>query len=166
MPSPSFALQGRKVDKGVTDIRNLSSPHWRRWTGPPSRCVVPFTSFGENAKGADGKAAPVWFALGEDRPLAVFAGLRTRWTGTRKIAESEVSCDLHGFLTTEPNRKVGAVHPKAMPVILTEAEEIELWLTAPWREAGKLQRPLADGAPRIVARGAREDAPDDPRAAV
>ena len=29
MPSPAFALQGRKVDKGVTNIRNLGSPHWR-----------------------------------------------------------------------------------------------------------------------------------------
>jgi putative SOS response-associated peptidase YedK len=30
MPSPAFALKGRKVDKGVTNIRNVGSPHWRR----------------------------------------------------------------------------------------------------------------------------------------
>ena len=29
----------------VTNIRNTKSPHWRRWLGPSSRCIVPFTSF-------------------------------------------------------------------------------------------------------------------------
>jgi putative SOS response-associated peptidase YedK len=157
MPSPAFALRGRKVDKGVTNIRNLNSPHWRRWSGPASRCVVPFTSFSENDKGTHGKAVPVWFALDESRPLAVFAGLWTRWTGTRKLVEGEVTGDLFGFLTTAPNREVGAVHPKAMPVILTEPDEIEAWLTAPWREAYRLQRPLPDGALKVVARGKRKD---------
>jgi putative SOS response-associated peptidase YedK len=28
-------------------------------------------------------------------------------------------------VTTEPNAEVGAIHPKAMPVILTAPEEIE-----------------------------------------
>ncbi|AIQ89598.1 protein of unassigned function [Methylobacterium oryzae CBMB20] len=30
--------------------------------------------------------------------------------------------DLFAFLTIEPNAEVGAVHPKAMPVILTKPE--------------------------------------------
>lgn len=34
--------------------------------------------------------------------------------------------DLFAFLTTEPNVVVGPVHPKAMPVILTTPEEIEI----------------------------------------
>jgi hypothetical protein len=62
MPSPAFALKGRKVDKGVTNIRNTTSPHWRRWLGQVSRCVVPFTSFSENEHRPDGKIEPVWFA--------------------------------------------------------------------------------------------------------
>jgi len=157
MPSPAFALQGRKVDKGVTNIRNTGSPHWRRWTGPASRCLVPFTSFSENERDADGKRVPVWFALDETRPLAWFAGLWTNWTSTRKLAEGPVTCDLFGFLTTGPNREVGAVHPKAMPVILTEADEIEVWLTACWSEACKLQRPLPDGTLAVVARGETKD---------
>ncbi len=68
-----------------------------------------------------------------------------------------MTADLFGFLTSEPNREVGRIHPKAMPVILTEPEEIDLWLSAPWAEAAKLQRPLHDGALTIVAEGARED---------
>jgi putative SOS response-associated peptidase YedK len=43
MPSPAFALQGKKSDPGVTDIRNTKSPHWRRWLGVENRCVVPFS---------------------------------------------------------------------------------------------------------------------------
>ena len=157
MPSPAFALKGKKVDKGVTNVRNVGSPHWRRWLGPPSRCLVPFTSSSENDKLPDGRFEPVWFALDEDRPLAFFAGIWTRWTSTRKLAEGEVTADLFGFLTTDANQEVGRVHPKAMPMILTREEELETWLAAPWAEAARLQRPLPDGSLRIVARGERKD---------
>jgi len=44
-----------------------------------------------------------------------------------------------------------------MPVILTTPEEIETWMTASTEEALALQRPLADGALRIVARGDKQD---------
>jgi putative SOS response-associated peptidase YedK len=33
MPSPVFALKGRNSDPGVTNVRNVSSPHWRRGGG-------------------------------------------------------------------------------------------------------------------------------------
>lgn len=36
-----------------------------------------------------------------------------------------------GFLTTEPNVEAAAVNYKAMPVIFTSSEEIELSMTAP-----------------------------------
>ena len=65
--------------------------------------------------------------------------------------------DLYAFLTTEPNAEVGAIDPKAMPVILTSPDEVETWMTAPADEALKLQRPLPDGSLRIVARGVKED---------
>src|SRR3954453_12548950 len=157
MPSPVFALKGRNSDPGVTNVRNAASPHWRRWLGPESRCVVPFTSFAENEVLPDGSRPPVWFALDETRPLAFFAGIWTRWTSVRKVKKGETTNDPFAFLTTEPNREVGAVHPKAMPAILTTPEEIDLWMTGPAEQALNLQRPLADGSLTIVARGEKKD---------
>ena len=49
------------------------------------------------------------------------------------------------------------IHPKAMPVILTTAEEVDLWLAAHAPKALELQRPLSDDALRIVASGERQD---------
>lgn len=157
MPSPAFALKGSNSDPGITNVRNTASPHWRRWLGEASRAVVPFTSFAEPALRPDGKKENAWFALSEERPLAFFAGVWTRWTSVRKVKEGETTNDLFAFLTTEANAEVGAVHPKAMPVILTTAEEVARWLSLPAAEALTLQRPLPDGTLRIVARGGSED---------
>jgi putative SOS response-associated peptidase YedK len=137
-------------DGRTTNIRNVNSKHWR--LGVENRCVVPFTSFSEFNKPAGGD---IWFALDQSRPLAVFAGIWTRWTSVRKVKEGETTNDLFGFHTTEP--VVAPIHAKAMPVILTEPEEIETWMTAPAEEALKLQRPLAEGVLKIVARGMKND---------
>ena len=147
-------LLRREPDSGVTNIRNTSSKHWKRWLGVENRCVVPFTSFSEFNKAEGGD---IWFALDDSRPLAVFAGIWTNWTSVRKVKEGETTNDLFGFLTTEPNDVVAPIHAKAMPVILTKPDEIEAWLTAPAEEALKLQRPLPAGALKIVARGEKYD---------
>lgn len=149
------ALLKAEPDSGTTNIRNTSSKHWTRWLGPDNRCVVPFTSFSEFNRDAGGD---IWFALGEDRPLAFFAGIWVpAWTSVRKIKTGPETIDLYGFLTTEPNAEVAPIHPKAMPVILTTQEEVDAWLTAPAAEALALQRPLPDGSLSIVARGRRQD---------
>jgi putative SOS response-associated peptidase YedK len=157
MPSPVFALKGRNSDPGVTNVRNVTSPHWRRWLGIDNRCVVPFTSFSENEVLPDGTRPPIWFALDDARPLACFAGIWTRWTSIRKVKEGETTNDLFAFLTTEPNELVATFHPKAMPVILTTREEIDTWMEAPTPVALQLQRPLPDGALMVVARGEKQD---------
>lgn len=160
MPSPAIGLKGRNSDPGVTNVRNVASPHWRRWLGVEHRCLVPFTSFSENETLPDGTHPPVWFALGEDRPLAFFAGIWTNWTSVRKVKQGETTNDIFAFLTTDPNAVVAPIHPKAMPVILTTQNEMDQWMTAPSADALSLQRPLADEMLQIVARGGKADGAD------
>ena len=150
------ALLKLEPDFGTTNIRNIASGHWKRWQAIEHRCLVPFSSFSEYNT-IDGKKVPVWFAVDESRPLLCFAGLWTSWTSVRKAKEGVITADVFGFLTCTPNLEIGRVHPKAMPVILTTENEHDVWLNAPWQEAVKLQRPLPDGALRIVASGTRQD---------
>ena len=140
-------------DSGTTNVRNTSSSHWKPWLKPENRCLVPFTAFSEPGRDAEGKYRPVWFRLAGDdpEPLAFFAGVHVQdWTCVRKIKNGPETCDLFAFLTTEPSEPVKSVHPKALPVILTEPDEIEAWMTAPWEITRELQRPLADGALVVI----------------
>jgi putative SOS response-associated peptidase YedK len=119
---------------------------------------VPFTSFCEWAD-IKPKKTPTWFAFDDSPPLAVFPGIWTTWRGKRgpKSKPAEGEHQLYAFLTTEANAEVGAVHPKAMPVILTTEAEIEQWMTAPPEDALRVQRPLGDGVLKIIAAGMKED---------
>jgi putative SOS response-associated peptidase YedK len=161
MPTPPKFLTG-EIDRGVTNIRNVQSTHWHRWLKPEFRCLVPATSFCEPTDKPipeTGKKDWVWFALGEDRPLFAFAGVWCTWHGTRGTKRNLVGGEhkLYAVLTTESNGDVRPIHSEAMPVILTTPEECDTWLSVPLADALKLQRPLPDGALRIVARGKKED---------
>jgi putative SOS response-associated peptidase YedK len=140
-------------DSGTTNVRNTNSAHWKPWLKPENRCLVPFTAFSEPSRDADGRYEPVWFRIAGDdpEPLAFFAGVHVQdWTCVRKVRTGMETCDLFAFLTTEPSEPVKSVHPKAMPVILTETDEIEAWMSAPWEIARELQRPLADSALVVI----------------
>lgn len=156
MPTPPKFLvtkTGKPMahDPGVTNVRNADSPHWRRWTGVESRCLVPFTAFAENAPRT---YLPTWFAFADGRPLGFFAGIRDDHARQVRAKDPErTEGEFYAFLTTEPNAEVEPVHPKAMPVILTSREDCETWLTTPWSEAVKLQRPLPDGTLQVVGTG-------------
>jgi putative SOS response-associated peptidase YedK len=43
----------------------------------------------------------------------------TNRTSVRKVKEGKTTNAIMAFLTTEPNKRVGKLHPKAMPVSLT-----------------------------------------------
>jgi putative SOS response-associated peptidase YedK len=156
MPTPPAFRKGA-VDRGVTNIRNTASPHWRQWLKPQFRCLVPATSFCEYTDGQP--KVPNWFALNDDRPPFAFAGIWCVWNGARGSAKAPVEGNhlLYGFLTTDPNDVVRPIHAKAMPVMLTTPAECDAWLSAEPAEALKLQRPLPAHQLKIVATGQRED---------
>lgn len=142
LPSPPEFHSKSGIDRGITNVRNTTSPHWRRWLGSENRCLVPLDRFAEPRPGKG--AGNAWFRIADDR-TAFFAGIWVpEWTSIRKLKDGETTDDLFAFLTCEPNGVVGPIHPKAMPVILTEAVETAAWLSAPWSEVKMLQRPLRD----------------------
>lgn len=144
MPSPPGVLKTAR-DPGVTNVRNLGSPHWRRWLGRNHRCLVPMTSFAEPRGKGQGNQ---WFASAEGKQM-FFAGIETRgWRSVRKVKDGETDDDLYAFLTSAPNAEVASVHPKAMPVILMEPEDWAAWMDG--IDAREMQRPLPDGALALV----------------
>jgi putative SOS response-associated peptidase YedK len=85
----------------VTNIRNITSPHWSK---PESRCLMPANSLAEHAPDANpatGKKDVVWFALNEDRPLFAFGGIWTdfrgesgRFLGQSGPAQRQTTCSV------------------------------------------------------------------------
>jgi putative SOS response-associated peptidase YedK len=131
----------------VTNVRNVASPFWRQWLKPEFRCLVPATSFCEwsdsRPKGQH------WFEIADaDPPVFAFAGIWRPWSGTRKGEAGDHR--LFSFLTCEANDIVRPIHAKAMPVVLADEEEWDLWLTGATEEALVLQRPCPAQRLRIA----------------
>lgn len=116
------------VKRPVVNVRNYTSPFWRTALGNPDRrCLVPVTEFQEWSVEPDpvtGKKTKHWFSV-PSRPIFAFAGV---W---RPIGEGAAYAFLTcGYDGDPAGHVVGAIHPKAMPVILHE-EDLDRWLQAP-----------------------------------
>jgi len=121
------------VARPITNIRNLESPFWRPMLGAANRCLVPVTAFAEWSAAPDpatGRKRRHWFEL-PSLPLFAFAGL------FRGAGDGQA----FAFLTTAPNARVAAVHPRAMPAILG-AQDFAPWLDGAPAQA--FQRPWPD----------------------
>jgi putative SOS response-associated peptidase YedK len=127
----------------VTNVRNLVSPFWRSALKEPARrCLVPVSRFCEWTAEPDPETKrkrKVWFGHNE-HPVFAFAGIWRPGEETPFMA----------FLTCPPNETVGAVHPKAMPVML-DPSDFDRWLTDPHESACELATPYADVRMSIVA---------------
>ena len=63
-----------------------------------------------------------------DRPHQTFQAFCLSRENALSAPSRHFPPDLFAFLTTEASEPVKSAHPKAMPVILTEPEEIETWM--------------------------------------
>lgn len=75
----------------------------------------------------------------------------------QRPVKSAVGVDRADDIAARP-AKFSAFPLNAMPMILTATAEVGTWLSAPWVDAGRRQRPLPDGLLTIVARDAKQDA--------
>jgi putative SOS response-associated peptidase YedK len=158
-PDEFVEMQRMEPDPGVHNVRNTDSSHWRRWLAPEFRVVVPFNSFAEIDQ-SPAKNGTTWFAFDDSRPLAFFAGIMApQWTSVRRVRDGVVTTDLFAFLTTMASDDTSATNPDSMPVILRTAEEVEIWMNAPWSDAKLLQRSLPPGTLSKVSVGPKEDPP-------
>ena len=121
--------------KAVTNVRNLQSPFWRGALGHPERrCLVPVTHFCEWS-GEKGSKKEHWFNL-RDAPIFAFAGI---W---RPSAIGNTFAFLTcGYLGDPAAHIVGAVHEKAIPVIL-QPEDEDRWLDGTYDDVCTLAQPF------------------------
>lgn len=156
---PGIPRNDGKRESPITNIRNLDSSWWKGLNGDyltsaDYRCLVPFDRFAEWDKASRRNA---WFEITSEDP-SFFAGIWRPWTGERlKSVEGksrrqrlEDDWSLFAFLTTEPNNIVKPIHPKAMPVILTDPHEIAEWM-AGGKKSLSLQRPLQNEQMKLIA---------------
>ena len=142
-PGPAQA-KGRPV----TNVRNLDSRFWRSaLSNTERRCIVPATQFCEwtaEPLPETGRKAKVWFGMHERHdPLFAFAGL---W---RPGAKDGCDGPFMAFLTCAANATVGAVHPKAMPVMLRPGDALA-WLDHERESACALAQPFPDADMRRI----------------
>lgn len=130
-----FPFQGRPV----TNVRNYESPFWKSaLANTARRCLVPVTEFQEWSVAPmpeTGKKKPFWFKV-PSQPIFAFAGI---WRPTD--ADPVFSFLTCGYDGDPANHVVGAIHPKACPVILHE-EDYDRWLHTDLDDALSMASPF------------------------
>jgi putative SOS response-associated peptidase YedK len=153
-------LQNGRAPRRVTNVRDdkiLTSKFWRP-SFEQRRCLVPASSYCE-PKG-ERPATWHWFALKgqEQRPLIAFPGIWTRYKGPLKKDGPNVDLEVYAFMTTEPNELTASINHERMPVLLSEPEQFDTWLSGSPEVANALARSYPAEAMRIVQSGSeRED---------
>lgn len=145
--------------KPVTNVRDdtaLTSTFWRP-SFEARRCLVPASSYCEPDD--QSPAGWHWFAVepAEERPLFAFAGIWRRYSGAVKKDGPEVDIDVYAFMTTKPNALTSTIMHDRMPVLLSEPEEFEKWLSGSAAEAFSLVRTFDAGRMRIVQSGSEKE---------
>ncbi|MEG8223879.1 SOS response-associated peptidase family protein [Sphingomonas sp. HH69] len=130
-----FPFQG----KPVTNVRNYTSLFWKSaLANPARRCLVPVTEFQEWSVAPmpdTGKKKAFWFSV-PSQPVFAFAGI---WRPTEGVpVYSFLTC---GYDGDPANHIVGAIHPKACPVVLHQ-EDYDRWLHTALEDAISLASPF------------------------
>jgi putative SOS response-associated peptidase YedK len=148
-------LQDGRAPKRVTNTRDdkVRSGFWRD-SFATRRCLVPASSFCEPHDGRK-PATWHWFALkGEQpRPLFAFPGIWRRWQGPVKKGGPNVDIEVYSIMTTQPNALTASINHERLPVLLTEEQEFETWLSGSPAEAFGLVRSFDPDRMRIVQEG-------------
>ncbi|MDQ8700215.1 SOS response-associated peptidase [Hyphomicrobium sp. LHD-15] len=150
--------------KPVTNVRDdtvLTSPFWRP-SFEARRCLVPASSYCE--PDSNSPAGWHWFALNDGidetlpydsdaRSLFAFPGIWKRYRGPMKKDGEPVEVDVYAFMTTSPNALTATIMHDRMPVLLSEPEDFETWLTGSPEAAYSLVRTYPAERMRIVQSG-------------
>ncbi len=148
--------QPGKAPRRVTNARDdkvLGSRFWRD-SFEQRRCLVPATSFCEPHDGRK-PATWHWFALAgeEPRPLFAFAGIWRSHRGPIKKDGPVVDIETYAFMTTEPNAATQSINHERSPVLLTEPDQWDGWLSGAPEAAFQQVKPIDGCRLRIVQEG-------------
>jgi putative SOS response-associated peptidase YedK len=148
-------LQPGKAPRRVTNVRDdkiLNSRFWKP-SFEARRCLVPASSYSE--PNAEKPAKWFWFAVNgaHERELFAFPGIWQRWRGPVKKDGPSVEVDVYAFMTTAPNALTDSINHERMPVLLSNENDFETWLTGTPEEAFALARSFDPNAMRIVQSG-------------
>jgi hypothetical protein len=119
----------------VTNIRNTTSPDWRGWLKPESRCLVPANSFAEYAP--------------EPRPRRMSSGLQSMTIARcSPLAGSGPWHQVEADPRPSPRLRLpddGSERRGRADVILTTPEQCYVWMRALVRADGRRDRRLPYG---------------------